>query len=193
MTISHTTLGANRLMLVGVSINNDGFETVTSVTWMGSENLSVVGTVANADDTRVEIWGLVAPSTGAGNVVITFSAALQEGAVAGVTTFTGVNQSTPLGSFVSAIGSDSSPATVNVPSAAGELVFGVVCAEYQPVVTDPSQTQLWNIRIGATTGETNGAGSTEAGAAPTVTTSWTLPYPSYNHWAVGGVSIRPSS
>ena len=177
-------------MLVGVSINDDGWETVTSVTWKGSENLRLVGTVANDDDTRVEIWRLVAPSTGTGDVVITFSAALLQGAVAGVTTFTGVNQSTPLGSFVSAIGNNSTPATVNVPSAAGELVFGVVCAEYEPVVTDSSQTELWNRRIAAITGETNGAGSTEAGAGPSVTTLWRLD-PTYVHWAIGAVPVRP--
>jgi hypothetical protein len=138
----------------------------------------------------VEIWRLVNPSTGTGDVVITFSAALQQGAVAGVTTFTGVNQSTPLGSFVSGIGDNSSPATVNVPSAAGELVFGVVGVEYEPAVTDPGQTELWNRTIGSTTGSTSGAGSTEAGA-PSVTTSWTIVDTTYEHWAVGGVSIKP--
>jgi hypothetical protein len=102
-----------------------------------------------------------------------------------------VDQTIPLGTFASATGNNSSPATVDVPSAAGELVFGVVCAEYEPVITDPSQTQRWNISIPDAEGSTNGAGSTEAGAAPTVTTSWTL-NPSYNHWAVGGVSIKPS-
>jgi len=191
MTISHTTSGTNRLMLVGISINNDGSETVTSVTWKGTENLSLVDTVANGDDARVEIWQLVGPSTGTGDVVINFSASLEQGAVAGVTTFAGVNQSTPLGTFASAVGNNSSPATVDIPSAAGELVFGVVCIEYEPVITGPGQAQLWNRTNTATTGEVSGAGSTEAGAGPTVTTSWTIADPTYEHWAVGGVSIKP--
>jgi cellulose synthase/poly-beta-1,6-N-acetylglucosamine synthase-like glycosyltransferase len=193
ITISHTvSSGSSRLMLVGVSINNDSYETVSSVTWKGTESLSLVGAIANDDDARVEIWSRVAPSAGTGNVVISFSGALQQGAVAGVTTFTGVNQSTPLGTFTPATGNNSSPATVDVPSAAGELVFGVVCTEYEPVTTDPSQTERWNLRLTGTVGETNGAASTEAGAAPSVTTSWTLD-PSYNHWAVGGVSIKPAA
>jgi hypothetical protein len=179
-------------MLVGVSINPDGSETVSSVTWKGTETLTRVGQVTNSNDARVEIWMLVAPSTGAGNVVVTFSAALSREAIVGVVTFTGVNQATPLGAFASATGNSSSPATVNVPSATGELVFGVVAAEYEAVTTDPSQTQRWNISIPDVDGSTNGAGSTEAGAGPSVTTSWTL-NPSYNHWAVGGVSIRPLS
>jgi hypothetical protein len=191
ITISHTTSGTNRLMLVGISINNDGSETVSSVTWKGTENLSLFDTVSNADDARVEIWQLVNPSTGTGDVVITFSASLQQGAVAGVTTFTGVNQSTPLGTFASATGDNSSPATVDVTSATGELVYGVVCVEYEPAITDPSQTELWNRSITGTTGSTNGAASTEAGTGPTVTTSWTISDTTYEHWAVGGVSINP--
>lgn len=178
-------------MLVGISINNDGTETVTSVTWKGTENLSFVDAASNGDDARVEIWQLVNPSTGTGNVVITFSASLLQGAVAGVTTFTGVNQSTPLGTFVPAVGNNSSPATVDVPSAVGELVYGVVCVEYEPVITDPSQNELWNRSITGTNGSTNGAASTEAGASPTVTTSWTIADPTYEHWVVGGVSIKP--
>jgi hypothetical protein len=97
MTISHTTSsGSNRLMLVGVSINNDGLETVTSVTYNGV-GLSFVGADARSDDARVEIWSLVAPATGTHDVVITFSGDLQQEAIAGVMTFTGVDQSTPLG------------------------------------------------------------------------------------------------
>jgi len=53
MTISHTVSGTNRLMLVGVSMNNDGFETVTGVTWNGTENLTFVGSAATTDDARV--------------------------------------------------------------------------------------------------------------------------------------------
>ena len=191
ITISHTTgSGSDRLMLVGVSINNDGYESVSSVTWKGTENLTRVGYLANSDDARVEIWRLIAPSTGTGNVVVTFSADLSREAVVGVVTFTGVDQDTPLGTFASASGNSSSPATVNVPSEEGELVFGVVSAEYNSVTTGPGQTERWNRNISGD-GSTNGAGSTEAGAAPTVQTSWTI-NPDYNHWVVGGVSIKPS-
>jgi prepilin-type N-terminal cleavage/methylation domain-containing protein len=192
MTIAnYTVAGSDRLMLVGVSINNDGYESVSSVTWKGTENLTRVDYVANGDDARAEIWRLVAPSTGTGNVVVTFDDALEREAVVGVVTFTGVDQSTPLGTFVSATGNSSSPATVNVSSAEGELVFGVVSAEYNSLTTDPSQTEHWNTRI-LGDGNTNGAGSTKAGAAPTVQISWTI-NPDYNHWVVGGVSIKPSS
>ena len=78
MTISHTTAGTDRLMLVGVSIDNEGLPTVTSVTYNGIA-LTVVGTETNADDARVEIWQLTETDglvTGTHDVVITFSADL---------------------------------------------------------------------------------------------------------------------
>jgi hypothetical protein len=193
ITIPLTVSGSNRLMLVGVSLNPNYDEWVSSVTWKGTENLTLDGRViVNDNDARVEIWKLVPPTTGSGNVVVTFSAPLAAEAVAGAITFTGVHQTTPLGAFASAIDSDTTSATVDVDSAAGEFVFGVVACEYDAVITDPSQTEHWNISVNGTA--TNGAGSTEAGAAPTVATSWTLvaePTPS-NHWAVGGVSIKPA-
>ncbi|MHC4676590.1 MAG: glycoside hydrolase family 78 protein, partial [Planctomycetota bacterium] len=199
ITIPHTTSGSNRLMLVGVSINNDNLEEVLSVTWKGTENLTLDGRfVANADDARVEIWSLVAPSTGTGDVVITFTVdginpvALLQEAVAGVVTFTGVDQGTPLGTFASAQADDSTPATVPVPSAAGEMVFGVVATEYG----DPSNfsglpDEHWNESVPST----YGAGGTDGGAAPNVTMSWDVyVHPTNgNHWAIGGVSIKPAA
>ena len=189
MTVSHTTgSGSNRLMLVGISYNNDDYETVTGVTYNGTA-LTQVGTVNNSDDARVYIYSLVGPDSGTHNVVINFSSALNEGAIAGVVTFTGVDQSTPLGTFASAQADDSTPATVNIPSEAGELVYGVASAEYEAFTTASSgQNQHWNRSISGA--DTNGAGGTDTGASPTVTMSWELD-PAYNHWAIGGVSIKP--
>ena len=118
ITISHSTSGTNRLMLVGVSVNPDGGITVASVTYKGvplqfegaQQNL-----ISGADDARIEIWSLVAPDTGTNDVVITFSAPLLQEAVSGVMTFTGVHQTTPLGTFASVGGDDSTSASVAVP------------------------------------------------------------------------------
>ncbi|MDD1670164.1 MAG: hypothetical protein LUQ67_02430 [Methanomicrobiales archaeon] len=190
ITISHTTSGTDRLMLVGFSINDDEHETVSSITYNGA-TLTKVGYIDNSrsggNDARVEIWRLIAPATGTHDVVITFSAPLAEQAVAGVMTFTGVDQTTPLGPFASKE-NDPSPATVTVSSATGELVFGVIADEYEPITTDSGQTERWNIHAGSS--DTYGAGSTKAGAS-SVTLKWTVG--SDAHWAAGGVSIKPCS
>lgn len=191
LTISHTTSGTNRLIMVGIALNNDNFETVGSVTYNGVL-LSLVGSAAQADDARVEIWSLVAPDTGTHDVVITFSAELIRTAVVGVTTFTGVDQVTPLGTFASNSGLQTTPATVNVSSAANELVFDTVAGEACGSLTvGAGQTQRWNILTDSGGPVTFGVGSTEWGAA-TVTMSWDVgDIVSSSSWAIGAVPIKP--
>lgn len=204
MTVSHTTgSGSNRLMLVGISFNpNDDERIVTpdGVTY-GGTSLTKVGERVNSNDSMVYIYAsispsdgsLVSPDVGTADVVITFDGFLDEGAIAGVMTFTGVHQTTPLGTFASAIGNDTATASVDIASAPGEVVFGVVGCEYDPINAAISgQDVRWNT---STTNGNYGAGGTDSGASPTVTMTWgfEVASPIYNHWAMGGVSIKPAS
>jgi len=159
LTISHTTSGSNRLMLVGISINNDNLETVSSITYNGVA-LSLVGFVdhqgGGGDDSRVEIWKLVDPAVGTFNIVITFSAGLKRYAVAGVTTFTGVDQTDPLKAFAASYGDSNSPSLL-VPSASSELVLSVFsCETCSSVSFSTPGVELWNTVAGG--GNTIGAG-----------------------------------
>ena len=186
LTISHTTgNGDDRLMLVGVSLQNGDYEYVTGVTY-NSTPLALVGAEARDDDSRIEIWELVSPESGTHDVVITFNETLSNGATAGVMTFTGVDPATPHGTFTSNNG-DSSAASITIPSANDELVFAVAVAEDQagPLTTGAGQDERWS--IGADSYSTAGAGSTEAGAA-NVSMSWTVN--TSQDWAVGAVSLR---
>jgi hypothetical protein len=201
MTISHTTpvAGTNRLMLVGVALNPSQSETVSSITYNGA-SLSLVGSAQQASDTRVEIWSLVAPDTGTHDVVITFSANLLYGAKAGVITFTGVNQSTPLGTYAAAAGNSTGPATVDVSSATNELVFDTVGCQGNATPTlcaslsvGSGQSQRWNLTANdaGTAGEqTRSGASTEPGAA-SVTMSWTISTAGDVPWAIAAVPIKP--
>jgi hypothetical protein len=185
-TVSHTTSGTDRMMLVGVSFDPNNDEVVSSVTYNGT-CLSFVGSATYSNDARVEIWQLVAPDTGAHDVVITFDKKLSYGAVAGIMTFTGVHQTTPLGSFAGASGSSAGPATVDVSSATNELVFDTVsCETCASLTVGGGQTEYWNLSQAEY--YAMGAGSTEPGA-PTVTMSWTLG--SADYWAIGAVPIKP--
>ncbi len=117
-------------MLVGVSIAHpSAAPPVSSVTYNGV-GLSLVGSQATSDGfARIEIWSLVAPDLGTHDVVITLSGAPSSGA-AGVMTFTGVNQATPLGAFASTL-ADSTAASVTVASAADDLVFDSLVVEFE--------------------------------------------------------------
>ena len=185
LTISHTTSGSDRLMLVGVSINgDDGDETVSSITYNG-ENLSLVGTRTEGQ-ARVEIWSLVAPDLGTQNVEIV-TTGTSVGVTAGVMTFTGVDQASPLGTFGSA-GGESNDGSAAITSTIGELVFGAITvtqATDYDLVPGAGQTETWDVF----TNEANGGGSTEAGAA-SVDISWL--WGDTKKYAIGGVSIKPA-
>jgi hypothetical protein len=188
ITFQHTTSGSDRLMLVGVSIGNENLEFVSSVTYNGTA-LTKIGANVNSDDARTEIWCLTAPDTGTHNVVVTFNQVLQYAAAAGAMTFTGVDQATPTGTYAYNTGTDDNEINVTVPSAANEVVFGVIANENNSVITDAGQTERWNYLVHA---NLSAAGVTKAGAS-SVIMNWTrIPSGEGTYWATAGVSIKPS-
>jgi len=193
VTFQHTTpAGSNRLLLVGVSLNNDNLETVSSVTY-NTDPLTFVGAavhLADGDDSRVEIWALVAPDVGTNlDVEVTFSAVTAEGGVVGATSFTGAEQVLPDPADFVSNWDDPGPATVDVPSAAGELVFATVASEYQGLTPDVSLSEQWNDVDPISSGAEYGAAATKAGTT-TTTMEWTVPAGA--HWAIGAIPIRPA-
>jgi len=192
LTVSHTTSGTDRLMLVAPQWNAGGStpKFVTAVTYNGVALTQVVH-VQQSDDGATDIWKLVNPPTGTYNVVITYDVAPSFAHIAGVMTFTGVDQTTPLGTPASnnesTAGTDAT-ASVVVSSATGELVFASVASETPDSVTWQGGTpEHWHIAAGGNS--TVGAGATNSGAA-TVTMTWTNVN---DHWAAAGVSIKPGS
>ncbi len=191
ITISHATgNGANRLMLVGVSLFDGGHNLqVNSVTY-GGQNLTFVGGRRDSSDSvRCEIWRLTSPPSGTANVVVTLNGS-SDGIAAGVVTFNGVDQITPLGSFNSAQGMSPTP-SVTVSSGSGQLVFDTVAfKDGLSLNVGANQTQRWSGADG--NNKLRGAGSTEPGAA-SVTMSWSEPGTNSKEWAIGAVPIRPAS
>ncbi|MBK7238075.1 MAG: tandem-95 repeat protein [Sterolibacteriaceae bacterium] len=181
VTVSHTTSGSNRLMLVGISLEPEN-ESVTSVTYNGV-NLTLVGREDNpAGKSRVEIWQLVAPATGTHDVVVNLTAGSNKGVIVGVTTFTGVNQINPTLDFSSASG-NSTAASTTLASATNDLVFGVVHSyKGTSVAQGGGQTEYWDISAN----NANGGGTIKAGAA-SVTSSWTV---RNDLWSVAAVAVQ---
>jgi MSHA biogenesis protein MshQ len=188
LTVSHTTSnGADRFMLVGVSLWNEDNETVSSVTY-GGTGLTRIGSVSNGNDSRVEIWKLLNPAAGTANVAITFSSRVQKGAGAGVMTFTGVDQISPHDTFQSRTG-DSDEASISVSSASGDLVFVAAASEEQDDPLDiDAGTERWNVKVNGNK-KFAGAGGTRNGSNST-TIRWDLG--DSDDWAIAGLSINPS-
>ena len=184
-SLSHTTSGTDRLMLVGVSMHFDN-GSVTALTYNGV-SLSFVGARADAlARSRVEIWAMVAPPTGTHSLAVTFASG--RAGVVGAMTFTGVNQATPYGAFSSAQGNSATASLTGVASAAGEFVFGVV-NHHQGTALTPTgtgQNEYWD-RVAE---NANGGGTLQAGAA-SVNLSWSLS--GSEKWAVGALAIKPAN
>ena len=125
VTVSHTTSGSNRLMLVAIAFDPHG-DSVTSVTYGGAA-LTFVGMreMPSGDHSHVELWSMLAPAVGTADVVVAMTGTSRNGVVVGVTTFTNVDQTTPYENFSSDWG-DSTAAAVTVASQAGDLVFAFV-------------------------------------------------------------------
>ena len=183
VTWSHTTSGANRALIVGVSFWNGSTQSISGVTYAGTAMTNVGGATDLSND-RAQQWALSNPTTGANNVVVSFSAAVD--AVCGAVSFTGAHQTTAslTGTQATATGTSTAP-SVNVTSATGEIVIDTLAQFAQTDTVGAGQTQRWN----ATFGSEDGAGSTEAGAA-TVTMSWTLGASA--DWALVGVGVKPA-
>lgn len=200
LTWSHT-IGANtnRILIVGVSTTVNGLlgpnsNRVLSVTYAG-QALTLIGSrVSPLPGTRssTEMFRLIAPPVGTANVVVTLvgTIGLNNYAVGGSVSFSGVHQTTPHGSFVSGSGSNDSP-TTGLASAANEVVIDNVATtpEAQFLADGAGQTERYNGQsfIGGLISV--GAGSTEPGAA-SVTMSWQSI--SSGEWATGAISLKPA-
>jgi len=197
-TFAHTTTAAaNRLLLVGVSlnINNSPNSAITAITYNGTA-LTLLGAHNDAANTRrVEIWYLLNPASGTNTIAISTNVptAATIGGTAGATTFSGVDQTVPLGPFLSADGAAAANSQIDVPSVINGMILDTLAIASNRTITIPGpQVQRWNLTSGNNGGGTDVAasGSTRTGA-PSVPISET--FSGNSNWSLGAVSINPST
>ena len=196
ISFAHTTgTGANRLLLVGISVNNYSTEpTIDAVTFNYDaieSALSLVGSV-NYEGRYVAIYGLVNPPSGQiGTVEVNFSEAVGYGLLVGATNFSGVDQATPWGTFASASAQSDTPSVELTGLGGNEVVFDTVfigAAEIPAVTVGADQSELWNL----SGNRAGGMASIEAATGSSVTMSWSTGGTSV-YWAIGAVPINPAS
>ena len=195
--------GGSRALFVGVSTAaiNAGSPAarVMSVTF-GAQALTRVtnGFQVSPDlNNAVELFQLLNPNSGTNTITVSLLPTAANYVVGGSVSFTGVSQTTPTGTFVSttnALGMPSNTATIAVSdSVSGDLVLDVLGTSFaaQSVIPNASQTRQWR-QLGDMPNPPPpfnvGAGSTKAGASPTVTMSWTLQVA--QNWALGAITIK---
>jgi VCBS repeat-containing protein len=193
LTFSHTTgSGSNRLLLVGVAWRNTSVAIPISGVTFNSVTMNLVGSNTSTNNRRLAIYSLLnPPASTTGNVVVTLGGTTNAtDIVAGAANFSGVDQTTPLGTFATAYNTSTSATapTVNVATAANDLVFDTVVAANGTLTVGSGQTQRWNFT--PTTGNITTGGSTEPATTTSTTMSWTS---TAGAWAIGAVPIKPAT
>lgn len=178
VTWSHTVApGSDRYLSVLVdSYFADG--EVTGVTFNGVA-LSNVGSYS-ANDPRASIWGLVAPDTGTHDVTVTFAGAASSNGACYAMSFTGVNQTTPTGTFASANATSTTPSVTSPDTDANGMIVSVVADYGGSTITVNSGTTRASAY--AWTQATTQSGGT-------ATTSWTC---ASDLWTACCVLLKPS-
>ena len=111
-----------------VGVTYDTSTQVTSVTWNGAHLSRLGGPIQRPGLIQwCELWGMAAPDPGTHNIVVTHTKTGNTPiyASAGAVFLKGVDQSNPVGTFVSATGSGSFSASVDVPAAVGDMAANV--------------------------------------------------------------------
>jgi len=118
LTVSHTTAGDDRLLVVAVTID-DLTITVSAITYNG-----VAMTLADSYTglKKIYLYYLVAPALGANNIVVTLSSTPDFGLMA--VSYTGVNQTSPLDATIRNTDTTSPFSGNLVTSFANEVVVG---------------------------------------------------------------------
>lgn len=189
ITVSHTVAGSDRYLLVGFlqGSTDYGLGFSSGPTYNGVSLSELVNSTNVSANVRVRVYGLVAPATGANNLAFTYDAASEGRTVIAVRSFTGVHQSTPLGTIVPATAAGGTR-TVDVASAVDELVVDMGLNRLGGTVTvGAGQTQ--RVNQASAVGDQVGVSSDEAGAA-TVTMSWTST--GGDEWVLVGIPLKPS-
>ena len=201
LAVSHTTgTGSNRLMMVSVyyqAYNQSPTRTISSVTFTyGSTTLTKTSSVAFVENGTARALAIYAftesdglPNGQSGTVTITFNANVDYGIVAGVANFSGVNQTTPLGTPATNTGTSGSISVTLSGLTGNELVYDAVGA-FAPSPTTLSvgdgQTERWNV----VRDRARGATSTEQATSTSVTMSWTAGASGQN-LAIAAIPINP--
>jgi hypothetical protein len=148
-------------------------------------------TIAESPGTRrITLFKLVNASNITANIVVTWGSACDE-VVVGADSWTNVDQTTPFSAAVKASSGGSTPSSISVPNAVGDVVHSAISADAGSGVSIVSnQTQRW--RAIASGGTTEGAGQSADGTGSNITMTFSG-IQGGQIWTHIGVAIQQAS
>jgi hypothetical protein len=182
---SHTVASGDNRLLVVRTAHQDGTKSVTSVDYGGRALTKFLGVNGPSNANHASLWYLVDPLPGTATVVVRFAA---REVIGSATSFSGVHQSAPFGTF-SASNGTTTAAAVTLASSSGEVVVDAIAARGDALSLTPSGSRT--VQVNAATGSANDEVRSAGSFAPgtnSVTMSWTLGVG--RPWALIAASLR---
>lgn len=177
LTWSHTCGGSNRVLLVGVAVGqasgSDATKTISSVTYAGVAMTSLgVRHSNNQTAGYVQVFGLIAPASGANNVIVTFASA-PTSAEAGSLSFNGADQVSGWGTPVLASGATATATATVSSNTSGNIIayFVVNGADTGTNPTSPA-TKRYQANFNHSSAGGCSGGATIPATGSSVTCSW---------------------
>lgn len=197
LTWSHTCTGSELVLYVLTSVESDTgghtAQTVSGITYNTVALTKITSKYVTGDtDNGCEIWRLIAPATGANNIVVTYTGEVDGSFGAGVS-FTGADQTDP--DEATGVG-ETTPAGASCSASlttltANDILLNILHATNSGTVLtkDANDTQLYNE---ATTGDHfNAVAYSSVTTATNYTRTWTASPNDVMAMAI--VAIKPST
>lgn len=156
LSVSHTTSGSDRLLLAFITLLSTGNPDVTSVTYNGT-SMTKITEASNQYITNrfieTQVYQLVAPDTGSNTLAMTLPATYTDSSLVAIS-YTGVDQSTPIGATGTNTGTGDLTVTFNTNNADSLIVAGggIRGGDAAPFSPGTGTTERWDYNTGAHTG-----------------------------------------
>lgn len=158
--------------------------TSPSLTWGGSQSLTLIETETNANGQEIALYGLVAPKGGTQTLSASWTGSTE--CTIQTVSFTGVNQTGGTTTFANATsntGNSAGPATITITSTSGDAVINNIMTGFTAGLSAFTPTETYAVNC---SGSCNDGGSWAPGAA-TVTLQASLS--TTDVWGVVGCDI----
>ncbi len=190
-TISHTCTGADRFLWIVVSDDRDMDVGDGDVSY-NSVNAPRIAVVDNGGRPTTRIFGLAGPATGANDISVVVNADPKNFGQILSASFTGVDATTPVGTFTTATGEVAALTVTVADTATDELVVDGMSLD-EANAADPTAGGGQTARVvrGAGAEELEGGVSTEVATGANTVMSWTVE--DTIPWATAGAALQSAA
>lgn len=191
-TLSHTTSGSDRCLVLVVCMGGaspDSDFTSLAATYNGSSMTSIAGSNATNSQRRIATFYLVAPSTGANNIAVSWSGGGSEIRIFGIS-FTGVAQTSTINTSATTSPGAGTSSTVSLTTTVDNvmMVCGIFVREGGGGAITLSSGTITN------QDQTTGAGYLAGGAAGSNSITWNVPSGAFAGGSVcNNIALAPAT